>query len=111
MNHFKQVAVAVIMVGAVSGVPGCSQSLRRVVQREYGKSFEHTLKNDKPYTGKVVYVAAGDYYWVTEYDQGKFVVQENYLIDLKTNEHRLIFVRRSLSDPAHSFDPIKSQNK
>ena len=69
-----------------------TNQLQTKQETAYGKTFKCSYSDDQPYTGKVVYRAASDYYWVTEYKEGQFVIQNHYFIDPMTKEHRLMFV-------------------
>ena len=75
---------------------GCvTNQLQTKQETAFGKTFKCSYNNDQPYTGKIVYRAASDYYWVTEYKEGQFVIQNHYFIDHKTKEHRLMFVKET----------------
>lgn len=70
-------------------------SLPPETETAYGKSFKCSYRDGQPYTGQVVYQAAADYYWVTDYREGKFVIQNHYHIVPETKEHRLMFVKET----------------
>jgi hypothetical protein len=71
---------------------GCASMPQEVSDKAYGKEFVHSIKDGQPLDGHVVYRAASDYYWVTEYSNARVVGQKSYLVDQKTGEHKLFQV-------------------
>jgi starvation-inducible outer membrane lipoprotein len=85
--------ISLILIACVLLTSCVTSQLQTKQETAYGKTFKCSYQNDQPYTGKTVYRAALDYYWVTEYKDGQFVIQNHYFIDHKTKEHRLMFVK------------------
>lgn len=82
---------------------GCSTASNQISTEAYGKTFTHTTKNGKPYDGQVVTMAASDYYWVTEYTKGKFVVQKHYFYDKENNTTKFSFLKKSHNGPVENL--------
>jgi len=48
---------------------GCfTNQLQTRKETAYGKTFKCSYSDEQPYTGKVVYRAVSDYYWVMEWN-------------------------------------------